>query len=315
MVCQLLAANVGAQVIQSGADAAPPSVFKSGVELVALNVVVTDASQKFVNGLMATDFSVYEDGVLQDVSFFASSVVPLDLALLLDTSASMTGKMTIMQRAAVGFASTIREQDHVAVVDIKDTVKVAYPLGSDVAAAVQAIEATHARGGTALYNGVYITLKTMVSQRRINGEVRRQALAVLSDGEDTTSLVAFDEVLELARQSGVTIYTITLKNPATVVAATQGGRRYFSDKEFSMRTLAQETGGRAFFPTDIGELIGIYDAIAEELASQYAIGYTPKNPRPDGRYRRVIVKVADRPNTRTRLRAGYMSARTEQVAR
>jgi VWFA-related protein len=289
-------------------------VFKSGIDLVALNVVVTDASQKFVNGLQATDFSVYEDGVLQDVSFFASSVVPLDLALLLDTSASMTDKMATMQRAAVGFASTIREQDHVAIVDIKDTVRVAYPLGSEVAAAVRAIETTKASGGTALHNGVYITLKNLALQRRNNGEVRRQVIALLSDGEDTTSLVGFDEVLELAKQSGITIYTITLKRPGVMAAAQHPGRS-FSQTDFSMKTLAQETGGRAFFPTQIAELAAIYEAIAEELAHQYAIGYTPKNPRPDGRYRRVIVKVLDRPDMRTRSRSGYLAARSERVAR
>ncbi|MNC91545.1 hypothetical protein D3C83_78280 [compost metagenome] len=77
-----------------------------------------------------------------------------------------------------------------------------------------------------------------------------------------------------------------------------------------MKVLAQETGGRSFFPLEIGELAGVYASIAEELASQYALGYTSKNPRKDGSYRRVIVRVADRPGVQTRARTGYLSARS-----
>jgi Ca-activated chloride channel family protein len=292
----------------------PSAVFRTGVDLVALNVVVTDGEQKFVTGLSAEQFLVFEDGVQQDVSFFAAKDVPLDLAILLDTSASMTDKMTTVQQAATGFASTMRPGDRVTIVDIKDGVKVLHPLDADPAAAPQAIRATYARGGTALYNGLYLTLKEMVKQRRQNGEVRRQAIAVLSDGEDTASLIGFDDVMEVAKQPGIAIYTITLRSPYLVKSAAANGLRYFSQSEFGMRALAQETGARAFFPSAIGELAAVYSTIAEELASQYAIGYTSKNPKKDGAFRRVIVRVGDHPGARTRTRSGYQSARAERVA-
>ncbi len=282
--------------------------FKSGVDLVALNVVVTDNSQKFVTGLGATNFAVFEDGVRQDISFFAASAVPLDLALLLDTSASMTDKMQTMQSAAIGFASTLRPQDRVAVVDLKDTVRTAYPLGGDFEAALTAIRATTPGGGTALHNALYITLKNLVSQRKGTEDVRRQAIAVLSDGDDTTSLVTFDEVLELAKRSGVTVYTITLTSGAPLPLSGAGGSRYFSQTQFAMKSIAQETGGRSFFPRQVGELQGIYATIADELANQYAIGYTSKNPKRDGIYRRVIVRIAEHPDARTRARSGYFAA-------
>ena len=287
----------------------PNAVFRAGVDLVALSVVVTDPKQRFVSGLNATDFAVFEDGVQQDVSFFATQQVPLDLALLLDTSASMQDKMQTMQAAAVGFLNTLRSGDRAIVVDIKDNVRIAHPLGGEFGEAHAAVRGTAARGGTALYNGLYLALKEMVKQRRANGDVRRQAIAVLSDGEDTASLVGFDDVMDLAKQSGIAIYTITLKTEFAVRQGSTSGRRYFSESEYAMKALAQETGARSFFPTQIQELAGVYDAIATELANQYAIGYSPKNGRPDGAFRRVVVRVAARPEVRTRTRSGYMSAR------
>ena len=298
----------------SASAGSPPDVpsaplFRGGIDLVALSVVVTDTQERFVNGLAASDFAVFEDGVQQDVSFFAAAAVPLDLALLLDTSASMIDKMETMQQAAIGFLQTLRPGDRAAIVDIKDHVQVAYSLGGDIEAANQAVRKTSARGGTALFNALYLSIKEMVKQRRINGDVRRQAIAVFSDGEDTASLVAYDDVMELAKQSGISIYTITLKSPAAVRQTANAGRRYFSQSEFAMKSLAQETGARAFFPTQIRELGAVYGAIAEELANQYAIGYASKNPRRDGSFRRVIVRVAERPGARARTRSGYLSAR------
>jgi Ca-activated chloride channel family protein len=300
--------RAGAQASPQHADT-PSTVFRTGVDLVALNVVVTDGQQKYVSGLSAGDFAVFEDGVQQDVSFFAAKDLPLDLALLLDTSASMTDKMQTMQEAAVGFTATLRPGDRVSIVDVKDSIKVLHALDTDPAGAAAAIRRTSARGGTALYNGLYMTLKEMVKQRRDNGEVRRQAIAVLSDGDDTASLIGFEDVMEVAKQSGIVIYTITLKSPYVMRTASNSGSRSFSQSEYSMKALAQETGARAFFPSSIGELAAVYGSIAEELASQYALGYTPKNPKRDGAFRRVIVRVIEQPGARTRTRSGYQSPR------
>ena len=315
LACVMVAGEARAEGQELGNNDIPATVFRTGVDLVALNVVVTDGQQKFVTGLSIDNFSVFEDGVQQELSFFAAKDVPLDLALLLDTSASMTDKMQTMQQAAIGFAATMRAGDRVSVVDIKDSVKVLHALDDDVAGAEAAIRRTTARGGTALYNGLYMALKDMVKRRRQNGEVRRQAIAVLSDGADTASLVAFDDVMEVAKQSGIAIYTITLTSGYTVRTAANSGSRYFSQSEFAMKALAQETGARAFFPTGIAELAGVYGTIAEELATQYALGYTSKNPKRDGAFRRVVVRVHDHPGARTRTRSGYQSSRPEQVAR
>jgi Ca-activated chloride channel homolog len=294
-----------------GADTA---TFRSNVDLVALNVVVTDADQKYVAGLNPSDFAVFEDGIQQDVSFFGASEVPLDLAILLDTSASMTGKMQLVQRAAVGFLSTLRQGDRALIVDIKEATKVLYPLGDDFDAARAAIMSTVPKGGTALYNGAYLTLKELAKQRRDVAEVRRQAIVVLSDGDDTASLISYDDLMDVAKQSGIGIYTIMLRSKYLVTQAAQRGHSYFSQSEFGMKALSQETGARSFFPADVTELPSVYSAIAQELATQYALGYSSKNPKADGAYRRVIVRVTDRPGIRTRTRAGYLAARMSRMA-
>jgi Ca-activated chloride channel family protein len=161
-----------------------------------------------------------------------------------------------------------------------------------------------------LYNGLYLTFKELIKARASSGGgVRRQAIVVLSDGQDTSSLMSFDDVMEVAKQSGIATYTITLRAPRLSAFEQARGSRYFSQSEFSMRTLAQETGGQAFFPLDIGELDGVYASIAKELASQYALGYTPKTVRADGRFRRIVVQLPANPEMRIRTRSGYTPRR------
>ena len=286
------------------------TTFRSGVDLVALSVVVTDGYDKFVSGLSSADFAVTEDGMPQQISFFSATPVPMDLALLLDTSASMVDKMAIVHGAASGFLASAKPGDRVTIVDIKDGVKVLHPLGEDLAAARAAIRTTTARGGTALYNGLYMTLKELVKLRRDTGEVRRQAILVLSDGDDTASLVGFDDVMEVARQSGIAIYTITLRTELQRLLAQHKSSAISG--EYAMRALAHETGARAFFPAVAADLTGVYGTIAEELASQYAIGYTSTNPHRAAGYRRVVVKVTQ-PGIRARTRTGYVASVTHPV--
>ena len=294
-------------------DGAP--VFKSGIDVVALNVVVTDRKRNFVTGLKPQDFAVYEDGVKQDVSFFAATAVPLDLAILLDTSASMTDKLRTVQQAATSFAATLRPGDRAMVVDIKDATRILQPLTADVAAVDAAISHTVAKGGTALYNGLYLTLKELTKQRRLEDDVRRQAIVVLSDGEDTASLVAFDDVMAQAKEANIAVYTIMLKSAYRPPPVSAREARYFSESDFAMKSLAQETGARSFFPEAIGDLTGVYSSIAQELASEYALGYIPKNPLQDGRYRRLVVRVEDHPDASPRTRSGYLAPRAAAAAR
>ena len=283
--------------------------FRSEVDLVSLNVIVTDNHDRFVTGLAQNNFTVFEDGVQQDVAYFAATNVPLDLAIVLDVSSSMSDKLATVQEAAVGFASHLRSGDRITVVAVKDSARMLHDLDGDITGACEAIRRTTASGGTALYNGVYTTIKQMQKVHAADGgEIRRQAIAVLTDGDDTTSIVTFDDVLALAKQAGIAIYTITLKSPyPTALLTTLRGN---SDGDFAMKSFAYETGARAFFPTDISQLAGVYGSITKELASQYALAYTSKNSKRDGSFRRISVKI-DEPNVRARTRSGYQVPKTQ----
>lgn len=281
--------------------------FESGVDLVGLNVVVTDPRGQFVSGLSSSDFAVFEEGVQQDISFFAVVPAPIDLALMLDTSASMSDKISTVQQAAINFTSVVRPGDRISIVEIKDAVKIVHPLDEDVPSARRAIGATIARGNTSLYNGLYMMLRELMRLRETEGDVRRQAIVVLSDGEDTTSLVTFDDVMDLAKHAGVAVYTISLRTSLASTSFYMRNSRHRAESGFAMRSLAQETGARAFFPASIQELAGVYDMIADELANQYSVGYVPKNLARDGSYRRINVRI-NRPGLSARTRTGYIAA-------
>lgn len=303
------AAPLGAQTPQQHQQQA--LVFRTGTSLVALNVIVTDIKQQYATGLRPDDFEVYEDGVRQQVEFFATAEVPLDLILLIDASSSMTGKMVAVHKAANGFIETMRASDRAAVVSFADGVRVMQPLTGDRTLVRSAIDRTGAKGATALHNAIYVALKEFGRPAAGGADVRRQAIAVLSDGEDTSSLISFDDVLEMAKRSGVSIYTIGLKND--LGGATEA-RRYFSQADFAMKQLASETGAMPFFPQSVQDLAKVYGAIATELASQYSIGYVPRNVREDGRYRRVVVRVANRPELRPRTRTGYFLSTVDSLS-
>ena len=288
-----------ATVNQAGAQPEKPQIFRAGVELVSLNVTVTDAQGRYITDLGQADFSVFEDGAKQELSFFNRTNLPIALSLLIDSSASMEQRMEHAQEAAIGFARRIRAQDLAQVVDFDSRVEIKLGFTNKIEELESAIRTTSAGGSTALHNAVYISLKELAKVKAKNpDEIRRQAIVVLSDGEDTSSLVSFEEVLELAKRSETAIYTIGLQPRETTAL------RGFREAEFVLRQLAQETGGRAFFAQKIEDLKDVYAKIADELSSQYSMGYASKNAKRDGAFRRLVVQV-DRPNTTARTKRGY----------
>src|SRR4030095_4536892 len=190
---------------------------------------------------------------------------------------------------------------------VKERSSILAPLSHDLKAAEDAILSTFAQGGTALYNGLYTTLKEMARQRRGETEMRRQAIVILSDGDDTSSIVSFDDVMELAKQSGISIYTIMLGSNSVSATARKGEQA--SRSEYGMKALAQETGARSFVALEVGDLAGVYASIGQELASQYALGYTSNNQRRDGAFRRVVVRLLEHAGARPRTRSGYFAPR------
>ena len=272
--------------------------FRGGVDVVSLNVTVTDQSRNFVTSLEQGDFVVFEDGVKQDVTYFNKAQLPVALSLLIDTSASMEDKLRLAQEAAIGFIRRLRPDDIAQVIDFDNRVSILQQFTSDRAALENAIRQTVPNGSTSLHNAIYISIKELKKVRATSaGDVRRQAIVVLSDGEDTSSLVPFEEVLDLAKRSEVIIYTIGIRGRDL-------GARGFPEAEFVLKQFAQETGGRAFFPTGATELDVIYAQIADELAAQYALAYSSRNPRRDGQWRRIVVRTT-RPEFAARTKQGY----------
>jgi Ca-activated chloride channel homolog len=261
--------------------------FRAGVDLVSLNVTVTDGTAHYVTTLEQEDFSVFEDGMKQDVTFFSKTNLPIALALMIDTSASMDTKLPIAQEAAIGFVRRLRPQDLAEIIDFDSRVTIIASFSNNANELEQAIRKTSAGGSTSLYNAIYIALNDLKKLVAKNvEEIRRRAIVVLSDGEDTSSLLPFEEVLDLAKRSETAIYAIGLR-----AGDSPNENKGFKEAEFAMRQLSQETGGRAFFPNQVAELAKVYGQISDELSSQYTIGYTSRNPRRDGAWRRIVVRV------------------------
>jgi Ca-activated chloride channel family protein len=184
------------------------------------------------------------------------------------------------------------------VVAFNSQVDIVQPMTNDIPALEQAIRGTSVNGSTSLYNAIYVSLKGLKKARAQSAEeIRRQALVVLSDGDDTSSMMPYEEVLDLAKRSETAIYAIGLRQNDV-------GRPRFKEAEFVLRQLSQETGGRAFFINSVAELPKIYQHISEELASQYSLAYTSKNRMRNGAWRRIDVRVKH-PGATARTRRGY----------
>ncbi len=278
-----------------------PPTFRTGVDVVSINVTVSDRDGRFVTDLSPEEFLVYEDGVQQDITFFSRSQLPIALAMLMDTSASMDERMTTAQEAAIGFAQRLRPQDIAEIIDFDNRVNILQTFTNDVDALETAIRQTSAGGSTQLYNALYISLRELKKAPLRAEDLRREAIVVLSDGEDTSSLVSFEEVLDLAKRSETGIYTIGLK------PSEDGRAGGFNESDYVLRTLAHETGGRSFSPDSVEDLPEIYEEISDELSSQYSLGYISGNPMRNGRWRRVVIRVA-RDDLFTRTKQGYFAA-------
>jgi Ca-activated chloride channel family protein len=271
--------------------------FRGGVDLVSLTITVTEGT-RYVTDLEEADFEVFEDGVRQPLTFFSRVQQPIALSVLLDTSASMEGKLGVAQEAAVGFARRLRPDDVMEVIEFDNQVSIVQEFTGNIPLLEKAIQSTTVNGSTSLYNAIYIALKNLRRNRATHAsDIRRQAVVVLSDGDDTSSLIEYEEVLDLAKRSETAIYAIGLRQGSE-------GRREFKEAEFVLRQLSQETGGRVFFPTAASELARIYEQIAEELSSQYSLAYSSKNPHRNGAWRRIAVRIA-RPGLTARTRQGY----------
>lgn len=264
---------------------APPDLAEVEVDLVELYTSVFDRKGRPVAGLHQDDFAVAEDGKGQDlVRFEAVTDQPIHVAVALDISASMEKSLEAAQQAALHFLqSTLKGKDRAAIVTFNDHPQLAARFTGDLEALAGGLAGLKAERGTALYDSLIYTLYAF------NGIKGRRAVLLLSDGQDEGSRFGFEAALEFARRAGIAIYTLGLG--AKVDRA-------------SLSTLAEETGGRAFFVRDAAELPALYAAIETELRTQYLLAYQSSSTRPDRNFRAVEVKMR-RPGQAARTIRGY----------
>jgi VWFA-related protein len=277
-----------------------PPIFPVEIEVINLNLSVTDGRNHYVTDLKDKDFAVFEDGVRQELTLFTHENLPISLAVLIDVSASMDEKLPAARQAAIRFIKTLRPQDSAEIVQFNDRATTLQDFTSDHALLEKAINSTQAAGPTALHNTIYIALKDLGKQKKA-GELRRRAIVLLTDGEDTASLVSDEQVLELARKTEIGIYCVSLR-PNRPQDRT---RLAFSQAEYLLTALSRETGGQVHFPNSLSELDTVYDRIAEELRTQYSLGYVSSNRRRDGKWRRIVVRTPERDDLQIRHKLGY----------
>jgi Ca-activated chloride channel family protein len=281
-----------------------PPTFGSGVEAIRLSVSVTDGRSSHVTGLSEADFAVFEDGVRQQVAFFERDPMPLSVSLLLDCSASMDEKLSIAQEAGVRFLETLRPGDLAQIVAFNDRIQVRQDFTADRAALTTALRSTQASGPTVLYQALYVVMKELARQGT-PASPRRRAIVLLSDGEDTASLVDDDQVLELARRAEVVVYPISLR-PQRV---SERSRQAVDRASHFLTVLARDTGGEVYVTGVLAELAGVYGRIADDLRAQYTLGYVSGNGQRDGRWRRIVVRTPTRDNVQVRHKLGYYAPR------
>ena len=276
--------------------------FRSSTDLVVLDVCVKDRTGRLIPGLAADDFLVVDANSPQRVEFFSTGgLAPLAVVLLLDRSGSMAGqKIERAKAAATAFIRALRPQDLLEVITFADRTDRRLPFGSDRAAAEQAVADLSANGQTALFESLAVALHDLAKLRAGETIEYQPAIVVLSDGDDTRSLIAFEDLLDDARRSGVAIYSVSLRED-------KNGRALGVPRELFQ--LSQETGGRAVAVEDPQQLAPVYEDIGAELRHLYRLAFVPANLPHDGSWRRISVRVLGNPDARVRTRAGYYAPR------
>lgn len=267
-------------------------------ELVVLPVNVIDTNGNFVSGLNENNFRVYEEKRLQDVSLFQQEDAPVSVGLVVDHSASMGPKLSNVIAAVSAFARSGNPDDEMFVVDFNDSATVepvvGKPFTNSPAELGEAIKAVSARGRTALYDAVAEGLTHLKLSH-----LQRKALIVISDGGDNASFCNRSQIVDLARESQVVIYSVALEDHTSE-----------GQNPKLLRQLSDDTGGVAFFPKSAQAVIDLSAQIAQDLRAQYVLGFVPEKHTSGNTFRKIQVRVTAPNNTKlhVRTRSGYTPA-------
>jgi len=274
--------------------------FRAGTDLVSLGVTVSDRRSNFLTDLTRDDLEILEDGKTQAIEYFArgdavDAAPELHVGLLFDTSGSMGADIALSRSAAVRFLNTLPEAKDITLVDFDTEVRVAKYGQQDFPRLVERIRSRKPSGFTAMYDalGVYLDGASSMQGRKI--------LVIFTDGGDTNSAIRFGDVVTLVRASDVTVYSVGF------LANQPGSVR--TEQRMRLTQIAGESGGEAFFPSEMKQIEQAYDRILAQIRAQYTIGYISTNTATDGSWRKVEIKLR-RPNARdlrVQTRRGYFA--------
>ena len=297
MAGPVVSATVG---LASGDVQAPTATFRAGIDLVTVGVTVRDRKGQHLARLTAEDFEVIEDGTPQFISYFsrgdeAPSAPEMHVGLLFDTSGSMNDDIRLSRSAAVRFLNTLSDAKDMTLVDFDTEVRVAKYGQRDFPRMVERIRSRKPDGFTAMYDalGVYLD--------GASEDEGRTVLVLYTDGGDTRSTIGFRDVMTLLRASDVTLYAVGFLEHQSAGARTEQRAR--------LQQMAEATGGEAFFPASMKDVEAAYDKVVAQVRAQYSLGYASSNPRQDGRWRKVEIRLKPPAgkDARVQARKGYFA--------
>lgn len=288
--------------------------FKIGVEvnLVAVPVTVRKPDGKFFKGLPQSAFSIYEDGVKQDIEYFAQEGVETRIAIVLDISGSVRSEWGSIRYATKKFIENLHKEDRFALVTFNEDTRLKMDWGQETKRLDAVLTSVYCKGYTNLWDAIYV-----VSNDVFEGVREKKAVIIMSDGLDTSSGVSYQAALDSAVRSEAMIYVVSKTEAVrhSILFQMHEQRIYenipheiFAQADMALRKLAYETGGRVLYPNSFGQLDNIYAEVDEELRSQYMLGYFSTNKARDGSYRKIRVTV-DHPEASLSARPGYYARR------
>jgi VWFA-related protein len=281
-------------------------VFRQQVEEVMLYATVVDPRNRIVTNLDRNSFTVFEDNVPQQITSFRRQDIPVSLGILIDNSGSMRVKRPAVNQAALNLVRASNPQDEVFVVNFTDSDHIYrdQDFTSDVNLLREALEKVESRGTTAIYDTVIASADYLEKGAKHDKKI----LLVITDGEDNASMKTLEQAVSAVQQeNGPTVYTIGILEKGDKAA--KRARR-------ALERLSLETGGIAFFPSDLSEVDEISRQIAHDIRSQYAIGYKPIRPQSEGGFRNVRVEArAGKDKLVVRTKSGYFAGQRQQAAK
>jgi Ca-activated chloride channel family protein len=276
----------------------PSAPVRIKTDLVTLTLTVTDLYGRYVSGLSKSAFTVLDGNQEQEITFFSDSDAPVSLGVLFDVSGSMGGEKIQKARKALSrFINSSHPNDEYFLIAFNSRAQLLLDRTRDGDAVLQKLTLVNPRQNTALYDAVYLGI-----ERVTRGSHQKRALLIISDGQDNSSRYNFGEVRRLMKESDVVTYAVGIIDGSDASSQIGMQGQAFLDE------LTSVTGGKSFYPASDIEMDEIFERIALELRHQYSIGYTPKDFNPDGKWRKVKVKVKPPrglPRLTVRSREGY----------